>query len=110
MDAPLDGLACMHFALIYIDDNGKLRFEASQSIANNCQTILSPSVTENFLRAVALSGKGDPSKMLGSLSRSRTDTLLTPIQQKTSEGEAHSPQNLPAPAIYQLNTCTCALF
>ncbi|GLA77022.1 hypothetical protein AtubIFM55763_008902 [Aspergillus tubingensis] len=64
MDAPLDGLACMHFALIYIDDNGKLRFEASQSIANNCQTILSPSVTENFLRAVALSGKGDPSKML----------------------------------------------
>ncbi|RAL12561.1 DUF2841 domain-containing protein [Aspergillus homomorphus CBS 101889] len=71
MDAPLDGLACLHFALIYIDDNGKLRFEASPSIANSCQTILSPNVTENFLRAVALAGKGDSNKLLeGSRGRS----------------------------------------
>ncbi|OGM42760.1 hypothetical protein ABOM_008176 [Aspergillus bombycis] len=63
MDAPLDGLSSLssvHFALIYIDENGKLRFEASPSIASNCQSILSPNVTDSFLRAVALSNKGDP--------------------------------------------------
>ncbi|OJJ73377.1 hypothetical protein ASPBRDRAFT_122073, partial [Aspergillus brasiliensis CBS 101740] len=85
MDAPLDGLACMHFALIYIDDNGKLRFEASQSIANNCQTILSPSVTENFLRAVALSGKGDPSKMLGRVPYIRGRSPLSPESPSASD-------------------------
>ncbi|PKY06680.1 hypothetical protein P168DRAFT_117143 [Aspergillus campestris IBT 28561] len=62
MDAPLDGLTSMHFALIYMDEDGKLRFEASPSIVNNCQTILSPNVTDNFLRAVAMSGQGVPSK------------------------------------------------
>ncbi|PLB41005.1 DUF2841 domain-containing protein [Aspergillus candidus] len=63
MDAPLDGLTSMHFALIYMDEDGKLRFEASPSIVNNCQTILSPNVTDNFLRAVAMSGQGVPSKV-----------------------------------------------
>lgn len=62
MDAPLDGLASMHFALIYIDEHGKVRFEASPSIANNCQTILAPNVTDSFLRAVALSDKGGESR------------------------------------------------
>lgn len=65
MDAPLDGLTSMHFALIYMDEDGKLRFEASPSIVNNCQTILSPNVTDNFLRAVAMSGQGVPSKATG---------------------------------------------
>jgi hypothetical protein len=60
MDAPLDGLSSIHFALIYIDESGKLRFEASPSIVNSCQSILSPNVTDTFLRAVALSNKGDP--------------------------------------------------
>ncbi|PWY88316.1 hypothetical protein BO70DRAFT_331650 [Aspergillus heteromorphus CBS 117.55] len=78
MDAPLDGLACLHFALIYIDDSGKLRFEASPSIANNCQSILSPNVTDSFLRAVALSGKGDPSKMLGKTHEIRGRSPLSP--------------------------------
>ncbi|KAE8351199.1 hypothetical protein BDV28DRAFT_150204 [Aspergillus coremiiformis] len=62
MDAPLDGLSALssiHFALIYIDDQGKLRFETSPSLANNCQSILSPNVTDTFLRAVALSNKRD---------------------------------------------------
>ncbi|KAF9886910.1 hypothetical protein FE257_011033 [Aspergillus nanangensis] len=58
MDTPLDGQAYMHFALIYIDEGGKVRFEASPSIASNCQSILAPNVTESFLRAVALSNKG----------------------------------------------------
>ncbi|RAH47227.1 DUF2841 domain-containing protein [Aspergillus brunneoviolaceus CBS 621.78] len=71
MDAPLDGLACLHFALIYIDDSGKLRFEASPSIADSCHSILSPNVTESFLRAVALSGKDESNKLLeGSRGRS----------------------------------------
>ncbi|KAE8144664.1 hypothetical protein BDV25DRAFT_134472 [Aspergillus avenaceus] len=60
MDAPLDGLSSIHFALIYIDEGGKLRFEASPSIANSCQSILNPNVTDTFLRAVALSNKGEP--------------------------------------------------
>ncbi|PWY94599.1 hypothetical protein BO94DRAFT_553510 [Aspergillus sclerotioniger CBS 115572] len=87
MDAPLDGLACLHFALIYIDDNGKLRFEASQSIANNCQSILSPNVTENFLRAVALSGKGDPSKLLDDV---RGRSPLSPESPSTNDLSAKS--------------------
>ncbi|KAF7590184.1 hypothetical protein BBP40_003157, partial [Aspergillus hancockii] len=65
MDAPLDGLSSIHFALIYIDESGKLRVEASPSIVNSCQSILSPNVTDTFLRAVALSTKGD-SGVIGS--------------------------------------------
>ncbi|KAJ5815027.1 hypothetical protein N7474_006804 [Penicillium riverlandense] len=44
-----------HFALIYLDANGNLCLQSSQSIANRCQTILPPRATEAFLRAVALS-------------------------------------------------------
>ncbi|KAL4878761.1 hypothetical protein BJY04DRAFT_107296 [Aspergillus karnatakaensis] len=53
MDAPPNSLANLHFALIYIDDHGKLRFESSSSVADDCQNILSPTVADSFLRAVA---------------------------------------------------------
>ncbi|KAL2869789.1 uncharacterized protein BJX67DRAFT_370607 [Aspergillus lucknowensis] len=64
MDAPGDSMACPYFALLYIDDAGKLRFEASPSIAEECHSILSPDVTHSFLTAVAQSGDG--TKPLGS--------------------------------------------
>ncbi|KAL4779696.1 hypothetical protein BJX76DRAFT_69354 [Aspergillus varians] len=58
MDGSLDTLASHHFALLYIDESGKLRFEASSSIANDCHSILSPEVTHSFLKAVAVSEDG----------------------------------------------------
>ncbi|KAJ5292207.1 hypothetical protein N7478_001458 [Penicillium angulare] len=42
-----------HFALIYIDRKGNLRHEVSASIFDSAQSILSPQVTEAFLKAVA---------------------------------------------------------
>ncbi|KAL4932017.1 DUF2841 domain-containing protein [Aspergillus undulatus] len=65
MDAPLDCLSTYHFALLYIDESGKLRFEASSSIANDCHTILSPEAMSSFLKAVAYSEDG--TKPAGSL-------------------------------------------
>jgi hypothetical protein len=50
-----------HFALIYIDRDGNLRHEASHSIANSRESILSPRVTNEFLRAVARSRDPGPS-------------------------------------------------
>ncbi|OQE43266.1 hypothetical protein PENCOP_c003G07847 [Penicillium coprophilum] len=44
-----------HFAMIYIDRDGNLCQRASESIAESRQTILSPRVTSEFLRAVAMS-------------------------------------------------------
>ncbi|KAL4915964.1 hypothetical protein BDW62DRAFT_111787 [Aspergillus aurantiobrunneus] len=58
MDGSLDNLTFHHFALLYIDQGGKLSFEASPSIANDCQSILSPEVTHSFLKAVAGSQDG----------------------------------------------------
>ncbi|KAJ6126574.1 hypothetical protein N7523_002186 [Penicillium sp. IBT 18751x] len=54
-------LSYPHFALIYIDREGNLRHEASRSIANSRETILSPRVTNEFLRAVARSRDSGPS-------------------------------------------------
>ncbi|KAJ5930231.1 hypothetical protein N7466_005724 [Penicillium verhagenii] len=56
-----DELAHPHFALIYIDRDGNLRHEASPSIANSREAILSPRVTDAFLQAVAMSGEPGPS-------------------------------------------------
>ncbi|KAI9932630.1 hypothetical protein MW887_008878 [Aspergillus wentii] len=75
MDAQIDEATCPHFALIYIDLDGKLRFEASPSVANSYQTILSPNVTETFMRAVAISDKGDPPTLPGLESASQTNKL-----------------------------------
>jgi len=50
-----------HFALIYIDRDGNLCHEASRSIADSRETILSPRVTNEFLRAVARSRDSDQS-------------------------------------------------
>lgn len=58
MDGPLDNLGSHHFAMLYIDESGKLRFEASSSVANDCHSILSPEVTHSFLKAVAVSEDG----------------------------------------------------
>ncbi|KAJ5909359.1 hypothetical protein N7504_004002 [Penicillium tannophilum] len=57
-----DELAHPHFALIYIDRDGNLRHEASPSIANSREAILSPRVTDAFLQAVARSGEPGPSR------------------------------------------------
>ncbi|KAJ5087294.1 hypothetical protein N7456_010910 [Penicillium angulare] len=56
-----DELTHPHFALIYIDRDGNLRHEASQSVANSRESILSPRVTDAFLRAVARSREPVPS-------------------------------------------------
>ncbi|KAL4953874.1 hypothetical protein BDW69DRAFT_164360 [Aspergillus filifer] len=58
MEGPLDSLASHHFALLFIDETGKMHFEASPSITKDCHNILSPDVTQSFLKAVALSGDG----------------------------------------------------
>ncbi|KAJ6014870.1 hypothetical protein N7540_009461 [Penicillium herquei] len=50
-----DELGYPHFALIYIDREGNLRHQASQSVAHSRESILSPRVTDAFLRAVASS-------------------------------------------------------
>ncbi|KAJ5379742.1 uncharacterized protein N7496_002170 [Penicillium cataractarum] len=59
-----DELAYPHFALIYIDRDGNLRHEASPSIRNSREAILSPGVTNAFLQAVARSGETVPSHSL----------------------------------------------
>ncbi|KAJ5819429.1 hypothetical protein N7474_005020 [Penicillium riverlandense] len=55
-----DELGYQHFVLIYIDRDGHVRHEASQSIVNSREMIL-PRVTDAFLRAVARSNKTVPS-------------------------------------------------
>ncbi|EAU36686.1 predicted protein [Aspergillus terreus NIH2624] len=90
MDSPLDGLASMHFALIYIDDSGKVRFEASPSIANSCQSLLAPNVTESFLRAVALSNKGGESRS-SSIDTSRKSSPSPRSPSMHDNGESQPP-------------------
>ncbi|KAL6232179.1 hypothetical protein BDW75DRAFT_243225 [Aspergillus navahoensis] len=58
MNGALDSLESHHFALLYIDESGKLRFEASPSIAIDAHTILAPEVTQSFLKAVSESENG----------------------------------------------------
>ncbi|KAJ5117564.1 hypothetical protein N7448_011196 [Penicillium atrosanguineum] len=55
---PDDRRRFQHYALIYIDREGKLHHEASPSISNSVKTVLSPQVTWEFLKAVAESKKG----------------------------------------------------
>lgn len=59
-----DELGYPHFALIYMDWAGNLRQEASKSIANSRETILSPRVTDAFLRAVERSNEAVQSQSL----------------------------------------------
>ncbi|KAJ5220489.1 hypothetical protein N7468_009693 [Penicillium chermesinum] len=54
-----------HFALIYIDDEGYLRQEASPSIAVNGESIISSRVRNAFLGAVANSSENIPSRQHG---------------------------------------------
>jgi hypothetical protein len=48
----------VHFAMIYIDRDGNLCKRASESISESRENILSPRVTSEFLRAVAMSREG----------------------------------------------------
>ncbi|KAL2812467.1 hypothetical protein BJX63DRAFT_241780 [Aspergillus granulosus] len=95
MDPQLESPECPHFALLYIDDDGKLRFEASSSIADDCHTILSPEVTHSFLRAVALSGDGikpiDASESVEAQSKSppSPDSTETPCHSRRSSFSQH---------------------
>ncbi|KAJ5464912.1 uncharacterized protein N7458_000598 [Penicillium daleae] len=69
-----DKLDYPHFALIYIDWAGNLRHEASKSIANSRETILSLGVTDAFLRAVVWSNEAVVSH---SLAKQGTITLAS---------------------------------
>ncbi|KAL4892764.1 hypothetical protein BDV59DRAFT_202505 [Aspergillus ambiguus] len=87
MDSPLDGLGQLHFALIYIDDSGKVRFEASPSIASSCQSVLVPNVTEPFLRAVAMANNGAESRS-SSVDTSRKSSLSPRSSSMPDGGES----------------------
>jgi len=52
---PPQGYSAQHFALIYIDQFGKIHRRVSPSIAHHRDTILSSHVTAEFLKAVACS-------------------------------------------------------
>ncbi|KAJ5216244.1 uncharacterized protein N7498_002651 [Penicillium cinerascens] len=83
-----DDLAYPHFAIIYIDRYGNLRHETSQSIANSRETILSPWVTDAFLRAVARSKEVVPSH--SPFQRGASPSL----PRKTPNGHFHVQQSL----------------
>lgn len=56
---PQDRKCFQHFALIYIDRDGQLRYETSPSISGgSVKTVLSPRVISKFLKAVAESKEG----------------------------------------------------
>lgn len=59
-----------HFALIYVDRNGNLRQEASDSVAPDRDRILSPSVRDAFLGAVANSREPRPPRSRGTYAKS----------------------------------------
>ncbi|KAF7114550.1 hypothetical protein CNMCM5793_009195 [Aspergillus hiratsukae] len=89
-DIQLRSLTYGHYAIIYTDDDGKVRVQTSPSIANSCQSILSPIVMENFLGAVAISNKDSlfcsPNSLHGSHS-ARGRSPLSP--QSLVVGEAN---------------------
>ncbi|CAG8028392.1 unnamed protein product [Penicillium olsonii] len=60
--SPTEGPAYPHFAMIYIDRKGNLCQRSSESIAESRQDILSPTVTAEFLRAVARSRESQGSQ------------------------------------------------
>ncbi|KAI2681226.1 hypothetical protein DTO013E5_7821 [Penicillium roqueforti] len=47
-----------HFALVYLDQEGKVCHETSPSISDSAHAILSPQVTSEFLEAMAQSSEG----------------------------------------------------
>ncbi|KAJ6010315.1 hypothetical protein N7451_001727 [Penicillium sp. IBT 35674x] len=55
LDRKLEDLEVSHFALIYIDQNGVLRHEVSQSLMDSRDTIFTPRVKDEFLRAITKS-------------------------------------------------------
>ncbi|KAL2832793.1 hypothetical protein BJY01DRAFT_253723, partial [Aspergillus pseudoustus] len=95
MEPQLESPECPHFALLYIGDDGKLRFEASSSIADDCHRILSPEVTHSFLRAVALSGDDikpiDTSEFIKAQSKSppSPDSTGSPCHSRRSSFSHH---------------------
>lgn len=65
-----------HFAMIYIDNDGNLCQRASDSISESRQTILSPRVTGEFLRAVAMSREAHATQCQGKVSTYSTGSVL----------------------------------
>ncbi|KAJ5751406.1 uncharacterized protein N7511_008371 [Penicillium nucicola] len=57
---PQECFSAQHFALIYIDQYGIVHHEISPSIVHHRNTVLSPQVTADFLKAVANSAEVDP--------------------------------------------------
>ncbi|KAJ5791972.1 uncharacterized protein N7503_007950 [Penicillium pulvis] len=51
----VEDLESSHFALIYIDQNGNLRHEVSQSLMDSRDTIFTPRVKDEFFRAITQS-------------------------------------------------------
>ncbi|KAJ5976595.1 hypothetical protein N7481_010302 [Penicillium waksmanii] len=101
---PQDCRSAQHFALIYIDQYGKIHHEVSPSIAQHRDTILSPQVTTEFLKAVAKStqvGLQNPSLEL-------TSTQLVPGH-LVSYGSDDSclPKNINAKGHIALTTNGC---
>ncbi|KAJ5292318.1 uncharacterized protein N7443_008271 [Penicillium atrosanguineum] len=83
----LGELSYPHFAIIYIDREGNLRHEASRSIANNRETILSPRVTNEFLRAVARSRDSGPSHSPFEPGAPIAPHLISPSEQTSLESQ-----------------------
>ncbi|OQD72632.1 hypothetical protein PENDEC_c020G04837 [Penicillium decumbens] len=86
-----------HFALIYIDRDGNLCHEASRSIADSRETILSPRVTNEFLRAVARSRDSDQShSQLEPGPQTATRSILPSEQPALLAQISHTPHVQPA--------------
>ncbi|KAJ5982655.1 hypothetical protein N7451_012755 [Penicillium sp. IBT 35674x] len=86
-----DDIAHPHYALIYIDGEGNLRPEMSQSIPNSRETILSAQFVGAFLRAVA-----DSTDIISSHS---------PFQLVPS---ASSPRATPSAPVYPPSQTSCS--
>ncbi|KGO74237.1 hypothetical protein PITC_084840 [Penicillium italicum] len=67
--------------MIYIDNDGNLCQRASDSISESRQTILSPRVTGEFLRAVAMSRENQTTQCRGRASIYSTRSVFVDLEQ-----------------------------
>jgi hypothetical protein len=73
--SPPVGVEYAHYAMIYLDRDGNLCQRASESIADSQQTILSPRVKSEFLRAVRMSTESQTAQYESELSPPPLNTL-----------------------------------
>lgn len=76
-----EGPEYAHFAMIYIDNDGNLCQRASDSVSESRQTILSPRVTREFLRAVAMSREAHTTQCQGRGSIRPTWSVFIDLEQ-----------------------------